>query len=65
MSVYKYKLEPGGMSYKSEQPELHVVGGSHPYIWIGTDKNGCFGTRDLKDLKGLYRELKKVMEANQ
>lgn len=64
--MYRYILEAGSLRIgRPERPELHVVGGSSPYIWIGSDKGGCFGTRDLKDLKGLYRELKKIMEADE
>lgn len=61
----KYKLEPGMNIHICQHPEMHVVGGGSPYLWIGNDTGGCYGTRDLKDLKGLYNALKQVMHDEQ
>ena len=59
----KYKLEAGSLRIgRPTKPELIVVGGPRPYLWVGSDKDGCFGTRDLKDLKGLYKALKEILE---
>ena len=63
----KYKLEGGSLRIgRPENPELVVVGGSRPYLWIGEASGLCFATRDLKDMKGLYNALKEVFkEADQ
>ena len=59
MRSFKYKLELG---FRGEKPILHIVGGLHPYIWIGDDKKGCYGTKDLKDMKGLRNALNEVFK---
>ena len=59
----KYKLEKGSLRIgMPKEPELYVVGGPSPYIWVGEKSGFCYATRDLKDMKGLYNALKEVFE---
>lgn len=56
------KTQSISLDIMGSKGKIHYVGGASPYLWIGDDKDGCYGCIPDKKVKQLRDWCNRILE---